>query len=110
MAAECPLATPAPKARREILARMQGLPWLVNALASPLTASYDALVPERGVHVTAEKVLDAREIPVERRDTPLNRLVDKLREYQRGVRDCHAGGPVARPALLSTRETGKLTQ
>lgn len=100
MAAECPLATPAPEARREILARMQGLPWLVNALASPLTASY----------VTAEKVLDAREIPVERRDTPLNRLVDKLREYQRGVRDCHAGGPVAKPALLSTRETGKLTQ
>jgi len=69
-----------PEARREILEQTQGQPWLVNALASQLTTRYDALVPDRSVAVSREAVLQAREILIERRDTHLDSLVDKLRE------------------------------
>jgi type II secretory pathway predicted ATPase ExeA len=69
-----------PAARKEIFVQTQGQPWLVNALASQLTTSYDALVPDPGVAVTREKVMEAREILIERRDTHLDSLVDKLRE------------------------------
>jgi type II secretory pathway predicted ATPase ExeA len=69
-----------PDARKEIFGQTQGQPWLVNALASQLTTRYDALVPDRSVPVTREKVLEAREILIERRDTHLDSLVDKLRD------------------------------
>ena len=69
-----------PDANREIFEQTQGQPWLVNALASQLTTTYDALVPDRGVAVTRGNVLEAREILIERRDTHLDSLVDKLRE------------------------------
>jgi hypothetical protein len=69
-----------PEAVQEIFGQTQGQPWLVNALASQLTTSYDALVPDRTVAVTRDKVLEAREILIERRDTHLDSLVDKLRE------------------------------
>ncbi len=65
---------------KEIYRQTLGQPWLVNALASQLTTSYDALVPDRTVSVTRDKVLQAREILIERRDTHLDSLVDKLRE------------------------------
>ena len=69
-------------ARKEIFNQSQGQPWLVNALASQLTTRYDALVPDRSVAVTREKVSEAREVLIERRDTHLDSLVDKLREEQ----------------------------
>jgi hypothetical protein len=69
-----------PDARKEIFRQSQGQPWLANALASQLTTRYDALVPDRSVSVTREKVMEAREILIERRDTHLDSLVDKLRE------------------------------
>jgi hypothetical protein len=45
-----------------------------------LTTSYDALVLDRTVPVTRDKVMEAREILIERRDTHLDSLVDKLRD------------------------------
>jgi len=57
-----------------------GQPWLVNALAAQLTTRYDALVKDRSAVVTRDHVLEAREILIERRDTHLDSLADKLRE------------------------------
>jgi hypothetical protein len=70
----------APEAIREVYAQTCGQPWLVNALAAQLVTSYDALVKDRSVEVTREKVIDAREILIERRDTHLDSLVERLRE------------------------------
>ena len=69
-----------PDAQSAIFHQSRGQPWLVNALASQLTTTYDALVPDRRVPVTREKVLEAREILIERRDTHLDSLVKKLQE------------------------------
>jgi hypothetical protein len=69
-----------PDAKQAIFEQSQGQPWLVNALAAQLTTRYDALVPDRTVAVTRDKVAEAREILIERRDTHLDSLVDKLRE------------------------------
>jgi len=52
----------------------------VNALAGWCTTRPDSLVPDRSRTVTREQVLQAREILIERRDTHLDSLVDKLRE------------------------------
>ncbi len=70
----------ASEAKAEIFQQTQGQPWLVNALASQLTTRWNALVPDRGQAVKREKVLEAREMLIERRDTHLDSLVDKLRE------------------------------
>ena len=64
----------------EIFNQTQGQPWLTNALASLLTTHYDALVPDRSMLVTADKVMEAREVLIKRRDTHLDSLVDKLRD------------------------------
>ena len=73
-------------ARKEIFDQTQGQPWLVNALASRLTTRHDALVPDRRLAVSRDKVLEARDILIERRDTHLDSLVDRLREDRvRGV-------------------------
>ena len=69
-----------PDAQQAIFEQTQGQPWLVNALASQLTTRYDALLPNRKTSVTWGKVLDAREILIERRDTHLDSLVARLRE------------------------------
>ena len=69
-----------PEAKQELFEQTQGQPWLVNALASQLTTSYDALVPDRSMSVKHQQVLEAREILIERRDTHLDSLVDKLRD------------------------------
>ena len=71
-----------PDAQHAIFEQTQGQPWLVNALASQLTTRYDALVPDRSMSVTREKVLEAREILIERRDTHLDSLVARLREEE----------------------------
>jgi DNA polymerase III delta prime subunit len=69
-----------PDAASEIFEQTRGQPWLVNALASQLTTRYDALVKDRTAPVSREKVFEAREILIERRDTHLDSLVDKLRD------------------------------
>jgi len=67
-------------AAEEVFTLSGGQPWLVNALAAQLTTRYDALVPDRSVRVKKGNVRDAKEILIERRDTHLDSLVDKLRE------------------------------
>ncbi len=67
-------------AQAEIFHLTQGQPWLVNALANQLTTHYAALVKDRTQPVTREHVLQAKEILIERRDTHLDSLVDKLRD------------------------------
>jgi hypothetical protein len=87
-----------PEARQAIFDQSQGQPWLVNALAAQLTTRYDALVPDRAVSVTRDRVLEAREILIERPDTHLDSLVDKLREdrVRRTIEPILAGSlPVA---------------
>jgi len=68
------------EARAEVFGQSRGQPWLVNALASELTTRWNALVPDPRVMVTRAHVLEAREILIQRRDTHLDSLVDKLRE------------------------------
>ena len=57
----------------------QGQPWLVNALAYE-TCFRGELAKDRSRPVTAADVLDARERLIQRRDTHLDQLTDKLRE------------------------------
>ena len=68
------------EAQTEIFRQTQGQPWLVNALAGQTTTDIDAVVSDRDQPVTKADVQKAREILIERRDTHLDSLVDKLRE------------------------------
>ena len=54
-----------------------GQPWLVNALANDVTWRK---VRDRSVTITAEHMEAAKETLIERRDTHLDSLVDKLRD------------------------------
>ncbi len=69
-----------PEATTEIFRLTQGQPWLTNALAAQLVTDYDALVKDRSCPVRKLDVTKAREILIERRDTHLDSLVDKLHE------------------------------
>lgn len=69
-----------PDAAAEVFRLSGGQPWLANALAAQLTTRYDALVQNPNDPVTKEEVSRAKEILIERRDTHLDSLVDKLRE------------------------------
>ena len=67
------------EARRGIWELTEGQPWLVNALA------YDACFRDkagrdRGRPITADAVQDARERLIQRRETHLDQLTDKLQE------------------------------
>ncbi|WP_437730379.1 ATP-binding protein [Sorangium sp. So ce1335] len=55
----------------------QGQPWLVNALARQLV---DVLVKDRAQPITAADVDRAKEVLIERQDTHLDSLVERLRE------------------------------
>lgn len=55
----------------------RGQPWLVNALAAEIV---DVLVQVRSVPIAPQHVDRAKEILIERRDTHLDSLVDRLRE------------------------------
>lgn len=68
------------EAQGEIYEQTQGQPWLTNALAAQLSTAFDALVPDRTVAIDREAVMRARELLIERRDTHLDSLVDKLHE------------------------------
>ncbi|WP_437766290.1 ATP-binding protein [Sorangium sp. So ce281] len=55
----------------------QGQPWLVNALARQLV---DVLVKDRALPIAAPDVDRAKKILIERQDTHLDSLVDRLRD------------------------------
>ncbi len=57
----------------------QGQPWLVNALAAEVCFE-DGAIRRRDRPVAADDVLDAREAIIQRRETHLDQLADKLRE------------------------------
>lgn len=60
-----------------------GQPWLVNAIACQLVT---VIVPDRGVPITPEHVDQAKEILIQRQDTHLDSLGERLREPRvRGV-------------------------
>ena len=67
--------TPAAQARAFELTR--GQPWLVNALARQ---TVEKLVPDPAVLIEPAHMDRAKEILIERRDTHLDSLVDRLRE------------------------------
>ncbi|WP_437826230.1 AAA family ATPase [Sorangium sp. So ce1153] len=66
-----------PEAIDRVFALSQGQPWLVNALAQQIV---DVLVEDRNQPITAAPVDRARDILIERQDTHLDSLVDRLRE------------------------------
>lgn len=72
----------------------QGQPWLVNALAK---VAVEELVPDVAQAVTVAHIERAKEILIQRRQTHLDQLTDKLREPR--VR--HVIEPILAGALLS---------
>ena len=69
----------AEEAIETIWTQTQGQPWLVNALADE-TCSAGQAGEDPDSPITADQVMDARERIVERRETHLDQLADKLRE------------------------------
>jgi len=71
----------------------RGQPWLVNALARQLV---EREVPDRSTPITRADVERAREAIIERRDTHLDSLIDRLREprVQRIIEPILAGNLV----------------
>ncbi len=55
----------------------QGQPWLVNALAKEIV---EELVTDESIAITAEHILTAKEILIQRQDTHLDSLAERLRE------------------------------
>jgi hypothetical protein len=55
----------------------QGQPWLVNALAKEIV---EKMVKDRSITITKEHILTAKEILINRQDTHLDSLAEKLRE------------------------------
>lgn len=55
----------------------QGQPWLVNALAK---VCVEELIPDRGQPIGADQINGAKELLIQRRQTHLGQLTDKLRE------------------------------
>jgi hypothetical protein len=66
-----------PEAVQHAYALTQGQPWLVNALAYVIT---EDLLPQSTVPVTAAHVDQAKEILIERQDTHLDSLAERLRD------------------------------
>lgn len=67
-----------PAVKQEIYELSQGQPWLVNALANQIVAKI--LKDDYGKPITLEIVNDAKIQLIQRRDTHLDSLVDKLKE------------------------------
>ena len=67
----------APDALARVVHWTAGQPWLVNALAAVLV---DDLVPDRSRTITAEAVDRAVRVLVDRRDTHLDSLAERLRD------------------------------
>lgn len=66
-----------PEATARAFELTQGQPWLVNALARQLV---EVLVPDRKTPIALPDVERAKEILIERQDTHLDSLVERLRE------------------------------
>ncbi len=66
-----------PQALERAFELTQGQPWLVNALARQ---AVEVLVPSRGEPVTAEVIEQAKERLIQRQDTHLDSLAERLRE------------------------------
>lgn len=66
-----------PEAMRRAFDLTQGQPWLVNALARQAT---QVLAPDPKTPITAEIIDRAKEILIERQDTHLDSLAERLRE------------------------------
>ena len=69
-----------PEVRAELWRLTQGQPWLTNALANQIVAK--VLDNDFSQVITLDQVLTAQEQLIQRRDTHLDSLVDKLREPQ----------------------------
>ena len=82
-----------PEALKTIWERTRGQPWLVNALADE-TCFRDASGRDRSHSITAERVRDAQERIIRRRETHLDQLADKLQEdrVRRVVEPLLSGG------------------
>jgi hypothetical protein len=88
--------TPEAKARAWALTR--GQPWLVNALARQ---AVETVVPDPAQPVDAPQIDRAKEILIERRDTHLDSLIDRLREERvRRVIEPILAGELLSPDLL----------
>jgi hypothetical protein len=66
-----------PEARDLAFDLTQGQPWLVNALARQ---AVEVLVPDRAQPVAADDVMAAKELLIQRQDTHLDSLTERLRE------------------------------
>src|SRR6185295_11568901 len=66
-----------PEAKALAFELTRGQPWLVNALARQ---AVESLVPDPALPVEATHIEQAKEILIERRDTHLDSLIDRLRE------------------------------
>jgi hypothetical protein len=90
------LFTPEAKARAWELTR--GQPWLVNALARQ---AVETVVPDPATPVEVAHIERAKEILIERRDTHLDSLIDRLREERvRRVIEPILAGELLSPDLL----------
>lgn len=88
--------TPEAKALAWELTR--GQPWLVNALARQ---AVEKVVPDPGQAVEAQQIERAKEILIERRDTHLDSLIDRLREERvRRIIEPILAGELLSPDLL----------
>lgn len=66
-----------PEASTLAFEQTQGQPWLVNALAKEIV---EELVTDESIAITAEHILTAKEIIIQRQDTHLDSLAERLRE------------------------------
>ncbi len=66
--------------RQEIYRLTQGQPWLTNALANQIVS--EVLKNDYSQSITLAHVIQAKEELIQRRDTHLDSLIDKLREPQ----------------------------
>lgn len=101
-----------PEAVDRAFAETQGQPWLVNALAQRCV---EHVAPDPAEAITAAHVQAAREALIERRDTHLDSLVDKLREerVRRVIEPILAGTTIApdiyNDDLVYVRDLGLIT-
>ena len=66
-----------PAALQQVFELTQGQPWLVNALARQMV---EEIVPDPSLSLTPEHVEQAKEILIQRQDTHLDSLAERLRE------------------------------
>ena len=90
----------APRAMKAVWAQTRGQPWLVNALAQEMCFSAGALRPRQSP-ISEREVFEAREALIQRHETHLDQLTDKLREprVRRVIEPLLSGGEGAHSAF-----------